>query len=295
MYDVSSSNSNKDVIVISKDMPKLTEGHELVIFKYKNKSQPQRTLRFVMHDDNGDLFLLINRTTFGSAFLGNLVLPRPQYVIAVKYDPVLMLMNIFCNGINMDKSVEGKFVQLDTIVRTYHDEHYSEEEVEFVRKVLMKHEDKLKMICEVNRIDEGLVMYKLLKSKCVLYLNNKIKREDGMDVDVDGDDKEGGNIVDEKALIVCETIEKTFKDEYINGNEYLKKLFKMNENKKKDGDDNSNGKIDNRMNDSEQERKVTQKKGKNKKNNQNKTEKPVSKNQQSMDGFVVKMKNMQNK
>jgi hypothetical protein len=240
-----------------------------------------------MHDDgdsDGDLFLLINRTTFGSAFLGNLVLPRPQYVIAVKYDPVLMLMNIFCNWINMDKSVEGKFVQINMLVTTYQ-EHCSEEEVEFVRKVLMKHEDKLKMICEVNRIDERLVMYKLLKSKCVLYLNNKIKREDGMDVDGDGDDKEGSNIADEKALIVCETIEKTFREEYINGNEYLKKLFKKNENKK----DNANGKIDSRINESEQERKVPQKKVKNQKK-QNKTEKAVPKNQQSMEGFLVRMK-----
>ena len=291
MYDNSSNTTNKDVIIISKDMPKLTEGHELVIHHYKNKSQPQRTLRFVMHDDNGDLFLLINRTTFGSAFLGNLVLPRPQYVIAVKYDPVLMLMNIFCNWINMDKSVEGKFVQMDMLVATYQ-EHCSEEEVEFVRKVLMKHEDKLKVICEVNRDDERMVMYKLLKSKCVLYLNNKIKREDGMDVD--GDDKEGTNIADEKALIICETIEKTFKEEYINGNEYLKKLFKKNDNNKKDSKDNSNGKIDNRMNDNEQERKVTQKKVKNHKN-QNKIEKPISKNQKTMESFIVKMKNKQNK
>lgn len=288
MYDHSSNTTNKDVIIISKDMPKLTEGHELVIHRYKNKSQPQRTFRFVMpdDDDNGDLFLLINRTTFGSAFLGNLVLPRPQYVIAVKYDPVLMLMNIFCNGINMDKSVEGKFVQMNMLVATYQ-EHCGEDEVEFVRKVLMKHEDKLKMICEVNRVDERLVMYKLLKSKCVLYLNNKIKREDGMDVDVDGDDKEGSNIADEKALIICETIEKTFKEEYINGNEYLKKLFKKNENK----NDNSNKKIDSRINEKEQVSKVTQKKGKNHKN-QNKIEKPISKNQTTMEGFFVKMKNM---
>lgn len=286
MYDHSSNTTNKDVIIISKDMPKLTEGHKLVIHRYKNKSQPERTFRFVMpdDDDNGDLFLLINRTTFGSAFLGNLVLPRPQYVIAVKYDPVLMLMNIFCNWINMDKSVEGKFVQMNMLVATYQ-EHCGEDEVEFVRKVLMKHEDKLKMICEVNRIDEGMVMYKLLKSKCVLYLNNKIKREDGMDVDGDGDDKEGSNIADEKALIVCETIEKTFREEYINGNEYLKKLFKKNENKK----DNANGKIDSRINESEQERKVPQKKVKNQKK-QNKTEKAVPKNQQSMEGFLVRMK-----
>ena len=273
-------NNNKDVIFISKDLPKFNEGNQLVIHHFKNKSQPQRTLSFIIHD-NDELFLLINRNTFGCAFFGNLVLPRPQFVVAVKYDPVLMLMNIFSNAINIDNTIEGKFVQKEMLVTVYQEE-CNERDVMFVQKVLMMYGEKLKVICEVKSIDDSIVMYKLLKSKCFLYLNDKIKKEDGMEY---GIDKDGNNISDDKALIVCETIERNLRKEFINTNEYLKRLFKENES----DDDNAgyvakiNKKNDNTGQTVSRVNKDVKKTGDKKKA---KKHVDVSKNQSLMDAFV---------
>ena len=174
----SGNNPAKDCIILSNDFPPLQEDEVIKIEKYYDISS-KRFLSFIKRY-NG-LYVVMNKKMFGSAFLGNCMLPQPKYLIVKKIDPLLILLNLLYSCSSLTNHV---YITLETLMIAYKVKINEKgiADSSFIQRLLEENKQRLPLICLV-RNEEG-EEYQYCESKMMSYLNTKInltkKEEDSI-------------------------------------------------------------------------------------------------------------------
>lgn len=156
-----------DSIFISKYPLKEGESDKICLFRFDNVLT-RKTYTFTYQENQ--LYLLIKQQIFGSAFLGNVVLPQPRMFIMTKFNPIFLMLIVISN---VGKS--EMFIDVHTALEEYKNsvKNLKNNSLEFVQKIFNENIDKIHLICEVKN-DGSELSFKLSESKIFCFLNSRV-------------------------------------------------------------------------------------------------------------------------
>lgn len=206
-----------DCIIISNDFPLPKENEKIKFLKFFDLSS-KKVLTFVQHEKK--YFIVLSKKMFGSAFLGNLVISNPKYLIIKKFDTLILLINILyvCGPITNQSSIDT-----DTIISTYMEQmekqkreeeekdkknnkvnkrinynNYKEETRSFIAEIIKHNIDRLNMICEITKNEDDTFSFLLIQSKVYEYLNSKVNLNEIEDEEIKNNCKKTENYENEQ-------------------------------------------------------------------------------------------------
>ena len=173
-------------------LPKENEGFH--IQKYYDISKNQI---FSFTSQNNELFIILNQSTFGSAFFGNIVLTNPKYYIIKKFNPIFLFIQIIYADEKKDETknkniIINDFIDTNAIIQKYEDklkslknsaifnsvnfEEIYKSSTNLVKNIFEKHAKLIESIAEIKEIEdlEKKICAKKCESKIFNYLNSKV-------------------------------------------------------------------------------------------------------------------------
>ena len=173
-------------------LPKENEGFH--IQKYYDISNNQI---FSFTSQNNELFIILNQSSFGSAFFGNIVLTNPKYYIIKKFNPIFLFIQIIYADEKKDETknkniIINDFIDTNAIIQKYEDklkslknsaifnsvnfEEIYKSSTNLVKNIFEKHAKLIESIAEIKEIEdlEKKICAKKCESKIFNYLNSKV-------------------------------------------------------------------------------------------------------------------------
>jgi hypothetical protein len=194
-------NINHIFFITEKNYTTPSQNENISIQKYFDISK-NRLLSFTIQ--NNELFIILNQSTFGSAFFGNIVLTEPKYFIIKKFCPIYILIQIIYNsqtdGENKEKnkdknSSSNEYIDTSAIIQKYEDklkelkdkndlfnnnyESIFKSSMNFVKYIFDKYSNNIELIGETKELSndsdkDKKICVKICESKVFNYLNSRV-------------------------------------------------------------------------------------------------------------------------